>query len=409
MSVVEAYEIEQARTEHERSIDALLQISYAVGSVMELPDILNRIVVQTADLMDADVCSIYLIDKDKNQLRLRATHGLHPSAVNNVRPLGKSITGLVAATGRLIALEDATKDPRYEPIEGAGEERLRAFLCAPLRIQTELIGVMTARMTEARPFEPTEIKVFETICKQVAIVIEKAQLYHEKVEAERLAAVALGLSEIAHYIKNLLQSVEGGAFVIEQGLQNENLDKVRGGWELMRRNTKKITGLVANMLSYSRPEEPELEKGDLNALLHEVVEDAKARAEREGVLIIEEFEPNLPPIMLDEDFLHDAFLNLVANAIDALPEEGGTVKVATRSLPAELSVMVEVKDNGCGIPEEARDRIFSLFFSTKGSKGSGIGLAATKKRIEAHGGAIGFESERDKGTTFWVRLPASKA
>jgi len=405
MSLAEIENLEQMRTEHERALDGLLRISHAVGSVMELDSILDRIAKETAKIVEADVCSIYLMVEDRKCLRLRATRGLNPDIVHQATvKVGEGIAGWVAKARKAAAVADTSKDGRHKPIEGSGEEHLRAFLCAPLMIQDELIGVMTARMASVHEFDSAEIKLFETICKQVAIVIEKARLYQRKVEAERLAAIAVGLSEIAHYTKNLLQSVDGGAFVVEKGLASNDLDRVRGGWKLLRRNNKKITDLVSNMLSYSREEDPEFAQGDLSELLREVVEAAQGRAERHEVELVESYDESIPMFQMDEDYLHDSFLNLVSNAIDAIPG-AGVVVVRSRFLKDENRALVEVIDNGQGIPEENRDKVFNLFFSTKGAKGSGIGLAATKKRIEAHNGTIDFISHPGKGTKFQVHLP----
>lgn len=409
MSVADDFDLKDLQEDHQRALDALLKISYAVGSVMELPEILRRIVKETARLMEADVCSIYLLEKDSQQLRLRATHGLNPEAVDvAVIPVGRGIVGWVVEKGEVLALSDAVYDSRFEPIEGTGEEDLHAFLCVPLRIQSHLVGAMSARWLSVRDISPADVTLFETICKQITIVIEKARLYHEKVEAERLAAVAVGLSEIAHYIKNLLTSVEGGVFIVDKALKAGDLNRAQKGWELLVRNNRKIADLVANMLSYSRQEEMTMVPIDINLILHDVIESALARTDRNEIQIVESYEPNLPLVSVDAEALHDCFLNLVTNAIDAFGPGGGVVVVGSRNLAKERKVMVEVIDTGQGIPEAIQDKVFNLFFSTKGSKGTGIGLAATKKKIEAHGGTVDFESKEGKGTTFRVMLPLSE-
>ncbi|MCX7013053.1 MAG: ATP-binding protein [Candidatus Sumerlaeota bacterium] len=409
MSLAQSNDPEEIRQEHERAVEALLEISNAVGSVMELPAILRRIVRKTATLMQADVCSLFLYDEGKTVLRLRASRGLNPAAVGCATfARGEGIPGWVAETGQTFVAADATADPRHRAMDGCDEEALRAYLCMPLRIQEEIVGVMTVRKAEVYDFDENNVRLFETICKQAAIVIEKARLHADKTEAERLAAVAVGLSEIAHYIKNLLQAMEGGSFVIEKGLAAGDVERVRTGWQLLSRSNKKIAGLVANMLSYSRPEEPNFSMGNVNDLLKDVVEAARANADRNTLAIVESYEPGLPDMLLDEEFLHDALLNLVTNAMEAMPDQGGVVIVRTRLLKDQDRVLIEVADSGQGIAEENRPKIFNLFFSTKGSNGTGIGLAATRKKIGLHGGEIDFESKVGKGTTFRVYLPIRK-
>jgi phosphotransferase system enzyme I (PtsP) len=127
-------------------LTTLLEISNYVGSVMRLDDILQTIVVLTAEQMGASVCSIFLLDEEKKHLVLRATVGLHLDLIGQARlSPGEGVPGWVLEHNEYVALPDARKDPRYKPLSDVPEDRLIAYLCAPLRIQDEVIGVMTAR------------------------------------------------------------------------------------------------------------------------------------------------------------------------------------------------------------------------------------------------------------------------
>jgi signal transduction histidine kinase len=118
-------------------------------------------------------------------------------------------------------------------------------------------------------------------------------------------------------------------------------------------------------------------------------------------------DPRLPKIQADPQGIHRCLLNLLTNAIDALDEDGGEVKISTQS-QGENEVLITVEDNGAGIPEKIRQRIFDVFFSTKGSQGTGLGLAVTKKIIEEHGGAIEAESTPGQGSKLTIKLPAGQ-
>lgn len=392
------------------TLQKLLEITNLVGSVMELPDILADVSRITARIMEANASSIYLVEPESQSLVLRATHGLNASLVGKASvPLDKGLTGWSVRNNQLVAVADVRKDARYHPIEGSGEEPFVAYVCCPLRIQEHVIGVMTVRRTKSVKWTADEKTLFEMICKQVAIVIEKSRLYFDKVESERLAAIGLSLSEIAHYIKNLLQGMAGGQYFLETGLKRDDLEKARKGWEMLDRNQKKISNLVQNMLNFSRSSSLQFEMENLNGLLYDLARDVEESAQRRNIALKILLDDTIPEIPMAYDALHEAVLNLVTNAIDAIPEgRHGTVIVTSRlDLAAEMA-RIEVTDSGVGISDEQKTRMFKLFFSTKGRRGTGIGLAVTRKIIEEHRGRITFTSEVGKGTTFTVELPIAR-
>lgn len=393
----------------DRLISALLEISNLVGSVMLLDDILDRIVRITADLMAVPICSIYMLQPD-GDLLLRSNVGLEPALRGNVRlKPGEGIAGAAVQGGVLLALSDATTDARYQPLPSTLEARCRAYLCAPLRIQEEIIGVLTARRTEIHAFSQEECKFFETVCKQIAIVIEKARMYEQKIQAERLAGVAVSLSGVAHYIKNVLFTRQLGESMVQQGLKgNGDLDRVRKGWDVLQQANQKISKLVENMLNYCRQTKPRFEPVDLNGMIRDIVASIRGRAaDRAG--IDTRLDPRLGEVPLEPDSIYDVLLNLVTNALDAMPGgRRGRIVIRTERLTGQSNCRIEVIDNGAGIPEQNRDKVFNLFFSTKGHRGTGIGLAATRKVIEDHGGTIAFESTPGEGTRFTVHLPTAR-
>ncbi len=391
-----------------RNLEILLTVSNYVGSVMELPDILKLITQKTSEAIGVDVCSIYLFrNDDSGDLVLTATQGLNPDVVGKACfQKGRGIPGWVGQNGEIVVLEDGRKDDRFEPLPDSREEEFKAYICAPLRIQEEIVGVMTARKKIVYLFSEPEITLFETICKQVAIVIEKSRLYFEKMNAEKMAMVSMSLSEIAHYIKNILQSMKGGAWFVEKGLENTDIEKIREGWKMLQNSTRKISYLVENMLNYSRPGAADPERGNINALLIEIMDSISGSARDRNIEIRPDLPQNLPDVFIDWDRIYDSMLNLVTNAMDAIPEDRhGIITLRSSHSKEKGRVLVEVIDNGSGIPEEYRDKICHLFFSTKGRRGTGIGLAVTKKVIEEHNGRLWFDSKTGEGTRFVVELP----
>jgi signal transduction histidine kinase len=398
---------ETSRKPPERLVTALLEISNLVGSVMRLEDILNRIAAITAELMDVPICSIYLLNKAGN-LVMRSNVGFEPELVDAAFfPPGVGIPGWVAQHGQMVALADATTDPRFAPIGSVRERDTRAYLCAPLRIQEEIIGVLTARSFRVYTFTAEDRAVFQTVSKMIAIVVEKARMYHEKIEAQNLAAIAVSLSGIAHYIKNVMFTTQIAQHTLDRGMQDLNPpEPVRRAWEMLKDSNRKIQKLVADLLGYSREEVRALETVDLNGMIRGLVESLRDQAEKRRVRLVTELDPNLQQARLDGNAIDDVLLNLLTNALDAIPDgRGGTVTVRTFRIPDQNNLRIDVIDDGRGIPPEERHKIFNLFFTTKGQGGSGIGLAASRKIVEQHGGTIEFSSEENMGTRFTVYLP----
>ncbi|MCC6547699.1 GAF domain-containing protein [Candidatus Sumerlaeota bacterium] len=399
---------------HDRRIaEALLEISNAVGSVMEIDVIFDRICNIGARVMETQTCSIYMRDdEDPSFLVLRATFGLSTSQELGIRgfPFGAGLPGWAAINNQTLALADSRNDPRNHRLDDTEKEQtsLIAFMATPIRVQDKVVGVMTVRRVIVHQWTPEEVVFAEIIAKQIAIVWEKAVLYSDKVSAERLGAVALSLSEVAHYIKNILQSMSGGAFFVDTGLKRGDLDQARKGWDMLRRSNEKIRTLVENMLTFSRERRSNLEEGDITELIVGLAEEIEETAFKRKMALRLDLDENAPKMMFDSEAIHDALLNLVTNAMDAIPKDhSGLIEIRTEWLNDQGKLVISVKDNGTGIPPDVQKRLFNLFFTTKGRGGTGIGLAVTRKIIGEHGGMIRYTTEQGVGTTFIIELPVS--
>lgn len=238
------------------------------------------------------------------------------------------------------------------------------------------------------------------------LVEEKTQ---KLVEAERLAAVGQTVAGLAHAIKNITGGLTGGIFVLQKGLELDNKKYLRQGWEIVEGNVKKIRNMAFDLLNYAREKKPGYQLCDPNRPAKQVFDLMASRAHECGVSLKMDLDDNLPDVWLDPDGIHRCLMNLVTNAVDACSDVGCSAKkgeITLRSLkPEGWAVEYRVVDNGCGMDKEIRSKLFHSFFSTKGSRGTGMGLMITKKILEEHRGVVEVESEKGKGTTFFIRLP----
>lgn len=229
-------------------------------------------------------------------------------------------------------------------------------------------------------------------------------------QAQRLAAVGLTVAGLAHTIKNILAGLEGGMYVVDSGIRKGDAGRLEGGWEMVQKYIEQVTALVKNLLRYSRGEPGAREAVAPGELVGEVVELHASKAELGGIDLRAHVADGLAPVLMDRQAMHASLTNLVSNAMDACtwdPAVGEKEHVIeVRALPREGGgVVFEVQDNGMGISEENQRKVLSAFFTTKGIRGTGLGLLLTKKAAEEHGGGISFASEHGVGTTFTLQLP----
>ena len=242
---------------------------------------------------------------------------------------------------------------------------------------------------------------------------EIKRLEQELIESERLAAIGQTVAGLAHYIKNILSGLKGGAYVVKIGLDKDDTNKVRAGWKMVERNVGRVSELVLNLLTYSKVRDPEYKVCLPNEIAEDVCMLMETNAEEHDIKIARDFDASIGKVSLDADTVHRTLLNLVSNAIDACifdADETKKWRVRVKTvLEKNEMIRFEVTDNGCGMNEEIKKNLFTSFFSTKGGKGTGLGLLVTRKLVEEHGGKIDVTSKSGKGSTFVIQLPYSKA
>jgi PAS domain S-box-containing protein len=233
-------------------------------------------------------------------------------------------------------------------------------------------------------------------------------LEKELIERERLSAIGQTIAGMGHYIKNILNGLEGGIYMVNTGMKKDKQPLLIKGWSIVQNNVAKISDLVMDMLTYSREREPDLQSCSPNDIAQDVFDLMEVKAKNSDVTLVKDFDSSIEMCFIDPASIHRCLLNLVTNAIDACvfdkdKEKEWSVVIKTRT--QEDGIRFDVTDNGMGMTEDVKRKIFERFFTTKGSKGSGFGLLVTQKTIEEHGGRVSFESKFGRGTTFSLHLP----
>ena len=254
------------------------------------------------------------------------------------------------------------------------------------------------------PFTTDDLQLLVTVASQVAVAAENARLHRELVIQQRLAAVGQIISSLAHCIKNVINGLKGGAYILDIGVKKQDPEKTEKGWEMVKRNTDFMFVLVKDMLTYCRKENPVRQPADLAALLQDTVLMIQETAAQKGVTTDLTVDEEMPQLSIDATAIKRVVLNLVTNAVEAC-HDGGHVSVTASLEDAGEQIHISVQDDGHGISEEVKEHLFEPLFTTKGSRGTGLGLALVHKAVQEHRGRVEVDSEVGRGTTFHIHLP----
>ena len=228
-------------------------------------------------------------------------------------------------------------------------------------------------------------------------------------EVENLAAVGRAASELAHTIKNIAGALKGGIYVMQRGIEDDNRDYLMRGWGMVEGNVDKIKNLAMDLLNFGKSDLLKFQPDTPLRAVNEALELLRNRAEEKNIAIKVNAPDAFAPLHIDSESLYRCLVNLIQNAIEAFDEESARQdgrEILVEALPTpDGGVMYRVCDNGPGIDAETQKHIFKGFFSTKGTRGTGIGLMMTKRIVERHGGRIEQSSGRGSGTCFSLHLP----
>lgn len=388
-------------------LDALLSISEALTGKLDLQQILGGALSTVEKIVGAGGSSILLIDPDTKDMSFHVAEGPGSDAAKTIPvPAGAGVCGYVARTGRCVIVNDAQNDPRlYRKVDEATSITTLNLLAVPIRSRQRLWGVLELINKSANAdFSGRDLRLAGVAAGQIALALENAHLHDELVRKARMAAIGQTVSGLAHCIKNILNGIRSGSAIINRSMKANDFDRVREGWQTVRRNNDMLGTLVLDMLSLAREAKPHPFPTDINDLVGQIGRLLSDRASERGITVVCTPAEGLEEVPLDPTHLYRCVLNLVTNAVDAC-NEGGRVRVRVSRGSGKSRVTISVIDDGAGMSPEVRRRLFTEFFTTKGGRGTGLGLPVTRKLVSEMGGTIAFHSVQGRGSRFVIALP----
>jgi signal transduction histidine kinase len=390
-----------------KKLEKIVNLNTLMNKTYDFNELLNIILIETEKMFDVMGTAIFLEDEDTGMLYFYIATGEKKDVLKSIRMArGEGVCGYVFNSGIPLIENHPNKSKFFsDKVDKKSKFTTNNLLAVPLKIEDKIIGVIELVNKKNSYFTRWDQEFLEVIASQVSITLERQRVMEEKIKTERLASMGETVAGLAHYIKNIVNGLSGGAFIINKEMKIIENEKLSSGWEMVKKNITKISELTLSMLAYSKDRIPEYEPTLLNHLIHDIVELVQGRADKEQIKLIIHFDENIETVELDQKAIFDCILNLVTNALDAVNGvDNPSVNITTQK-ESNNWVRIEIKDNGCGIAEEHLKKLFVKFFSTKGSKGTGLGLPVTKKVVSEHNGTIHAMSRVNNGTIFTIRLP----
>jgi signal transduction histidine kinase len=234
------------------------------------------------------------------------------------------------------------------------------------------------------------------------------RLIREKTELQtHLASLGLMIGSISHAIKGLLTGLDGGMYLLDSGFANENQGRIKEGWEIVKLMVARIRKLVQDVLFYAKERELKWERVDALGFAGELAMVVEPKLKDLEIEFVKDFDTNVGKFEVDIGFAHSALVNILENAVDACTRDKAkkSHKIVLSIRQDKKNIYFDVFDNGIGMDRETREKIFTPFFSSKGEKGTGLGLFISNKIIEQHGGKIEVKSTLGESTLFRIKIP----
>lgn len=423
------------------NLKILYELSASLGSAFDEDQVLEVVMDLIFEHVKADKGIVLMLDSQREQLvpkvvRTRDENGdktdkeankeaaRDPNSSRFPQPekihASRTIINHVLTNGEGVLSSNAMADRRFSKGKSVHNLGIRSALCVPIKAKKlggrgeregdEIIGVIYIDSSVKNyTYSTDQLRLLTAIGSQTGLAIQNTKLYKAQLQAERMAAIGETTAALSHSIKNILQALRGGADVVEMGLKANNLLQSTKGWRVVDRNLDKIYNLTMNLLAYSKEREPLLQLVNPNKLIAECVELTASAAGAKAAMVLADVDPDHPAIPLDPDGMHQVMMNLLSNALDAVEPGRGLIRIICRYEAEHQTSVIEVIDNGTGIPPTMAGHLFELFHSTKGNRGTGLGLAVARKIVQEHEGSISVKSSPADGTIFTIRLPVDNA
>ena len=404
-----AASIDDIQHENE-TLRKICRISQLVAGKQDILSVLTAILDEMQGVLSADTACVLMWSSAEQKWVVRAASST--AAREGVKVSGTIIQEALDE-GLAILSTDPSADDRFDPSQSIVSEGISTALCSPFKIGDEFEGVLFLdRRNRREAFVPMDLRFAASVANILGLLLEKAKFEEESQKKARLAVIGEVVAGLAHYIKNVVTGFRITIAALDTALKQNRPEYTAKCLKSIADQERRISNLMMNMLSYAKERQPEMQRIELQGLIEDVAMPYREAMDEKNIAFECSCETEELEVYGEDLALHRVFLNLLINSIDSVAsKENGESRIIRCTAAPAGDNMVEIRfyDTGSGIPKDKLDKIFAAFYSTKGSGGTGLGLAVVHKIIDEHGGQITVNSEESQWTEFSITLPAASS
>ena len=301
------------------NLQVMYRTALAVSHTMDIDQLLDKIVQLIFEWVDADRGCVMLLNRETGEFEVRVRRDRHDPEDQNVTEdnrrmtISQTILDYVVDRQEGVLTSDAREDQRFDQARSIITTGIREAICVPMQGRYGSVGLIyidtytspgrALERNQANQFTEEHLKLMIAIGHQAALAIEDTSYYSALVQAERLAAIGQTIAGLSHHIKNILQGIRGGSYLIEEGLRDNDTDVTTRGWRIVEKNQEKISALVMDMLTFSKDRKPEMVMSDINQIVGDILELLEVKSEEAGVQLVDERSANIPQLVFDGEGL----------------------------------------------------------------------------------------------------------
>lgn len=418
--------VQELERERARALAAISEAGREIAASLDLERTLQLVITKAAETLPMDAGVLFVFDETSSLYRIAVSHNVPPEEVDKITfAFDEGVPGWVVNNRQPLVIGDARKDERVHP--NVVEQGVQSVLAIPLITREQVVGVLNLFcQTGTNAFDDEALMLAQVYADQAAVFIDNARLVEELrqaavelearveqrtrelrqsqaqvIRAEKMAAVGRLAASVAHEVNNPLQAITLHLQLIsDEGLSPPADQQI----SVVQHELDRIADIVQRLLDFQRPKGGLRSLQSLPLLLDEVLALAGKQLQQANVIVTRDIDGDVEPVMAAGDQLKQVFLNLVLNAVEAMPD-GGELRI--HCYQANGAVGVSFTDTGLGIGKEDMDHLFEPFFSTKHA-GTGLGLAVSQEIVASHGGTLEASNVPEQGASFTVTLPAER-
>jgi signal transduction histidine kinase len=405
-------EAEEESQRQSAMLAALHETGLELAAQQTLPDLLRAIVSRAAGLLGATRGGIYLYRPASDDLEYVYVYHWNPSLVGTVLRRGEGISGKVLASGRPLAVPDYDRWEGRSP-QHAGQG-VQSAVAVPIVWGERFLGVINLDADAPRTFSAEDVALLERFAPLAAAALENHRLLGDLqqrmvqlqeaqaqlVQSTKMAAIGNLAAGVAHEVNNPMTIIMGFAEVMVEEAPADSSQ--RRDLQRILVEARRIRRIIHALLDYSQQTKPHRRPVDVNKMVHSARLMLDEQIPCNGIVVEEAYASDLDPLSLDADQVQQALLNIMTNAVQAMPQ-GGRLCIGTRRVGAEIAITVT--DTGGGMSAELQEHVFDPFFTTNPAERVGLGLSVSLGIVREHGGRIEVQSRKGQGSAFTVWLP----